>query len=160
MVDSMSATSRRLRPRHQPNAPGGLVEHRGGQPRQQRHPFRQSGGEVQFPVHRAPRDRSDMGPQADEIGQLVEHLVLDDRRFEVGDEDPLAASVRRLDQHIDRRIADHLPGSRFGRLRVGIAQRQVARGAGREPVGRADRQRPCERRDDLRQITPGAGSGD
>ena len=50
----------------------------------------------------------------DEIGQLVEHLVLDDRRFEIGDEQPLAAPLERLHDNVDRGIADRFARGAFG----------------------------------------------
>ena len=106
-----------------------------GRPRNSATRSAQRGGKIEFAVHRAPGDLGDMGAQADEIGQLVEHLVLDDRRFQIGDEHPLAPLRRRLHQHIDRRVADHRPRRRFGGCRI------VARAAGRR-----QRRAPANRR--------------
>ena len=72
----------RPRPRHQPDARGGFVEHGGGQALQQRDPFGERGGEIEFAIHRPPGDLGDMRAQPDEIGQLLEHLVLDDRQLD------------------------------------------------------------------------------
>jgi hypothetical protein len=78
-----------------------------------------------------------MGAPPDEIGQLVEHLVLDDRRLEVGDEDALAAAGRRLDQRINRGAADRLSGGRLGRLPTDAGEDEVAGRAGGEPIRHA-----------------------
>ena len=69
------------------------------------------------------------GAQADEIGQLVEHLVLDDRRFEIGDEQPLAAPCERLHDHVDRGLADRLARGAFGH-----GGRDAARAEDRTPL--------------------------
>ena len=109
---------------------GGLVEHRRGQALQHEDALGERGGEIEFAVHRPPGDLGDMGAQPDEIRQLVEHLVLDDRRFEIGDEHPLAAAGGRLDQR---------HRSRRRRSPRGRQLRPLCRAMPRE---RADR-RPC-----------------
>ncbi len=107
---------REQRPRagHDPNALGRIVEHRNRQTPQQRHPFAEGGGEIELAVHRPPRDLGDLGAQTDEIGQLVEHLILDDRRFEIGDEQPLAAPLEGLHDNVDRGLADRFARGAFG----------------------------------------------
>ena len=75
-----------------------------------------------------------MGAQTDKIGQLVEHLVFDDRRFEIGDKNPLAAPLRRLHQHVDRGSADRLPRGRLGLGRLAVREKKIAGQPGREPV--------------------------
>ncbi len=125
------------RARHQPDARRSLVERRSGQPFQQRHPLRQRRGKIEFAIHRAPGDLGDMPPQADEIGEFVEHFILDDRRFEIGDEDALAPARRRLHQHVDRRAADRRAGRRLGLLCIVGGEGEIAGDARRQPIGPA-----------------------
>ncbi len=105
-----SVASERARPRHQPNMCRGLVEHGLRQARQQGDPLGEGCDKIEFAIHRPPRDLGDLGPQPDEIGQFLEHLVFDDGRFQVGDEHPLAPPLAGLDHDIDRRVADRLAG--------------------------------------------------
>jgi len=63
-----------------------------------------------------------MRAQAEELGQLVEHLVLDDRRFHVGDQQPLATMGDGLNDGVNRPIAQHGAGRRRG---LGVRDRQV-----------------------------------
>ena len=131
-----------------------FVEHRDRQTPQQRDPFGEGGGEIEFAVHRAPRDLGDLRAHADEIGQLVEHLVLDDRQFEIGDEQPLAAPLRRLHDNVDRGIADRVARGAFGRIGRDAAEREVARHSRREPIGfAADFQGAGDRGGDVGQHT-------
>jgi tRNA dimethylallyltransferase len=58
-------------------------------------------GEVDLAVHGAPSDRRNLWAKPDGLGKLVEHLVLDDRRLQIGDEEPFAPSRRRLNENID-----------------------------------------------------------
>ena len=123
------------RARHYPDAPCRVFKHRYRQTFQQRDPFGERGGEIEFAVHRAPRDLGDLRAQADKIGQLVEHLVFDDRRFEIGDEHPLAPPLPRLHDDVDRGVADNVARGAFGRVGRDAAEREVARHSRREPVG-------------------------
>jgi len=75
--------------------------------------------------------------QAEEVGELVEHLVLDHRRFHVGDEQPLAPAVGRDEHGID---AGHTQTADRRTL-----ERDVAGDLGCEPVGRADVGTPARR---------------
>ena len=59
-----------------------------------------------------------MRAHAEEIGQLLEHFVLDDRRLEIGDEKPFPAPARRLNHHVDGLVADRRPRRRLGSHRV------------------------------------------
>ena len=122
------------RPRHQPDPACRLIEHPHRQALQQRDPFGQRGGEIELAIHRAPGDLGDMSAQADKIGQLVEHLVFDDRRFEIGDKNPLAAPLRRLHQDVDQGIADRLPGRYLGPGHLAAREKKIAGQPGREPV--------------------------
>ena len=132
-----------------------------GQAFQERDALGERGGEIDFAIHRPPGDLGDMGAPPDEIGQFVEHLVLDDGRFEIGDEHALAAAGRRLDHDVDRGAADRPAGSSVGRLPGDAGEAQIAGRAGGEPVRRAgERQRRGQRGDQIGQATRGAGSGD
>ncbi len=95
----------------------------------------EGGGEIDFAVHRAPGDRRDLIADPEHRAQLVEHLVFDDRRFEVGDEQPFAPAGRRLHQHVDRGLADrrahdlgdHLGGGGVDEDVAGLRRRQPHR---------------------------------
>jgi tRNA dimethylallyltransferase len=100
-----------------------------------------------------------MRTQAEEIGELVEHLVLDHRRLHVGDEEPLAPPGFGLDDTIDRRRGDQPGGHPGGVIGVAFGDREVAGDPGREPV-RANPQRGAERGDDTGEIALPAGPGD
>ena len=110
----------RSRPRGQADMRRGLVEDPGFGSRQQRDTGFERLGEIDLAVHRPPGDLGDA--RADPVGQrqLVEHLVLDDRRFEIGDEQQFAPPGFRLDQEIDGRDAERGArnfGDRRGALR-------------------------------------------
>jgi tRNA dimethylallyltransferase len=64
------------------------------------------GGEGDLAIHGAPGDRRHLGAKPNGLGKLVEHLVLDDRRLQIGDEKPFAPSCRRLNENIDLRATD------------------------------------------------------
>ena len=128
-----AAQGRDQRPRagHRPDAGGGLAQHAFGQPAQQCHPLGERADEIDLAIHRPPCYLGDMRAQPEKIGQLLEHLVLDDRRFEIGDEQALAAPFSRLHHDIDG-----LSGDRRARRRLGDAG-DVAGDAARQPVDAA-----------------------
>ena len=71
---------------------------------------------------------------AEDHGQFVEHLVFDDRRFEIGDEQPLAPPGGRLDQDIDRGVAaNNVARGAVDRRRVRGIDNEIAGLARREP---------------------------
>ncbi len=136
------------RPGTQPNSRRRLVENAGLGPGQQGDAGLEGGGEIDLAVHRPAGDRGDPRAEAEDRRQLVEHLVFDDRRFEIGDEHLLAPPRRWLDQDIDPAGADH--GARRDGQRRGVRcfENQVAGFVRREPdrEGR-DRQRRGDRGD-------------
>ena len=73
------------------------------EPLQQPDPLVQGAGEVDLAVHGARGDAGDLLAQAQKLGQLVQHLVLDHGRFHVGHEQLLAPARRRHDHRVDRR---------------------------------------------------------
>ena len=83
--------------------------------------------------------------------------------FEIGDEQPLAPPGDRLNQDIDRRIADGRARRRHDRPRLGGIDEQVAGFVRREPVGLGpDRQRVADLGRELGKtpIEPGGDQGD
>ncbi len=133
-------------PRIQPNTRRHLVENAGLDPGQQGDAGLERGGEINLAVHCPAGDRGNPWAEAEDQRQLVEHLVFDDRRFEIGDEQPLAPLRRRLNQDIDRAVADD--GARGGGERRGVrgVENEIAGFVRREPDrGGSDRQRRGDR---------------
>jgi tRNA dimethylallyltransferase len=99
-------------------------------------------------------------PAPDEIGELVEHFILDDRRFHIGDEEALAPICGRLNQNIDFGIADHGARGRLGERRAGRIENKIA-GIVRQPGWLA---RNSGRAGDCAcqagQVLPAAGASD
>ncbi len=140
---------RLARSRRQPNAPCGLVEEAVLHPFEQADPRLERRDKADLAVHRAPGDLGDPRPDAVQGGELVEHFVLDDGRFEVGDQQQLAPLRRGLNQAIDLRRADRGARRGFDRGGVGGVEDEFAclpRGepagldAGSEPGGDGRRQ--------------------
>jgi tRNA dimethylallyltransferase len=151
----------RARPRHQSDACRGVFKNGGRHAPQQGDALFESGDKVDLAVHRLTGDLGDFRPQLEEIGEFVEHLVLDHRRFQVGDEQPLAAVLRRLDYDIDGGIANDPPGNLFGGCGPRAVEHKIASLVGGEPQRRAaSRQRLCDHGGDARQRGPGAFGGD
>ena len=119
-------------PRSQPDTAGRLFEHVIRQTREQTDACLERGGEVEFSIHRAAGDFRDFLPEPDEIGELVEHFILDDRRFHIGDEETLAPICGRLNQNVDFGIADHGACGRLGERRAGRIENKIA-GIVRQP---------------------------
>ena len=94
-----------------------------------------------------------MRAHAEEIGQLLEHLVLDDCRLEVGDEQAFLASGRRLNHDVDWPVADDRSRRRLN-LRRAALRHDVA-GRRRQPIDLA-----AERGGAAAQRGLGAQSGD
>ena len=137
-----------------------LVDDGRVEPGQQRDASLERGDEVDFRVHCPAGDFRNARANAEDPAKLVEHLVFDDRRFEIGGEQPLAPLSRRLDQDIDRGVADHAARGRGDRARVQRIEYQIAGLAGREPDGvRLDRQRRGDSGGEARKLGTG-GAGD
>ncbi len=141
-----------------------LVENAGLDPGQQRDAGLKRGGKVDFAIHRPPGDRGNPRAEPEDQRQLIEHLVFDDRRFEVGDEQLLAPARRRLNQDVDPAGTDD--GTRAGGESRGILPRVEDQFAGfvrREPDRRGrDRQRHGDRGGVVPQaaIASGADQGE
>ena len=138
-------------PEIQPDPRRRLVENAGLDPGQQGDAGLERRDEIDLAVHRPAGDRGDPRAEAEDQRQFVEHLVFDDRRFEIGDEQPLAPLRRRLNQDIDRAGADD--GARGGGERRGVrgVENEIAGFVRREPDrGGPDRQRGGDRGDVVR----------
>jgi tRNA dimethylallyltransferase len=94
------------RSRGQADPPRCLFEDRRVDPGQQANAGLERGDKVDLPVHRSAGNFGNARADAEHHAKFVEHFVFDDRRFEIGDEQPLAPLSRRLDQKIDRSRAD------------------------------------------------------
>jgi tRNA dimethylallyltransferase len=126
----------RARARREAHPRPGLFQHAFLHAGEQRDARLERAHEIDLAVHRPPRDRRNSGAQPEEIGELVEHLVLDDRRFEIGDEQALAAVRRGLHDEVDRRPADQGARLRFDRRPVLEVEGEVAGLAAAEPIER------------------------
>ena len=94
----------RPRARHQADARARPRRARSpGRPRSSATRSSSAADEIDLAVHRPPRNRRRHAPEAEEIGQLVEHLVLDDRRFDDRRRGAACAARRRLRHEVDRR---------------------------------------------------------
>jgi tRNA dimethylallyltransferase len=151
----------RTRTRHRADAGRGLVENRDRQALQQRDALFEGGDEADLAVHRLSSDLGDLRPQSEEVGEFVEHLVFDDRRFHVGDEQPLAPLPRRLDHDIDRGLANDPPGNPLGGCGFDTINHKVAGLVGSEPTRcAASGQGLGDRDSDGGNGGPGAFGGD
>jgi tRNA dimethylallyltransferase len=136
----------------------GFGENFGLGPGQQRNPGGECLGEVDFAVHRPPGDLGDLRPEPEDCPQFVEHLVFDDCRFEVGDEQPLAPAGNRLQQIVDRCLADDRPHRPLDRRRIVGFEENVAGLHNRKPDGGGrDFERFADRGGNARQTGIGTG---
>jgi tRNA dimethylallyltransferase len=83
-------------------------------------------GEVDFAVHSAAGDFGDLLASPDELAEFVEHFILDDRRFEIGDEKSFAPRCQGLDDVIDRCIPDRGTGSLLNGLKGNCIEDEIA----------------------------------
>ena len=138
------------RSRHQTNPSGGLIENAGLDPGQQRDASLERGDKVDLCIHRLAGDLGNMRANAEDQGQFVEHLVFDNRRFEIGNEEPLAPLRRRLDQDIDRGADDDGAHGFDDRRRVQRIENKIAGLVRRKPDGLGfDRKRLGDRRGEV-----------
>jgi tRNA dimethylallyltransferase len=121
-------------------------EHATFNSREQRDPRLECGCEVDLAVHRAPGNFGDLRANPNEIREFVDHLVLDDRRFQIGDQQAFAPCRQRLNDGIDRRAADDRAHGFLGGRWVDYVENKIAgltRGepdrCGRDPGSVGDR---------------------
>jgi hypothetical protein len=153
------------RPRVQPDAGGGPLEDPAIGAGEKLDPFLERRGEVDLAVHRPSRDLRDARPQCQELGEFVQHLVLDDRRFEVGDEEAPLAPGGRLQHEVDRGTAEDGARRRRERSRLGRRSRrlegEIAGFAGSQPDRRRrTRQDGADRGGGVGQRGSARGAGD
>ncbi len=115
-----------------------LVHHAGVEAGEKLHALAKGGLEGDFAAHRAFGDFGDLLLQPDEIGQFIDAFLLDHGRIHVGEQKPLAASLDRLDENIDRCVAKTEAEHRDRRSAIG--------GVGESGVGAIAMSRAgCER---------------
>jgi len=120
-------------PRGEPDADGGFGEHSSLDSGQQADPGGERLGEIDLAIHRTSRDLGYQGADAEDRPEFVEHLVFDDRRFEIGNEQPLAPARYGLEQYVYRLVPDDVarnPLDRTGRRGHG---EDIARLGARQP---------------------------
>jgi tRNA dimethylallyltransferase len=151
----------RGRTRRQANPRRRFFEHPNLHPPEERDARLERGREVDLAVHRLPGDFGNPAANPEAFGQLVEHLVLDDRRFEIGNEDPFAPSGARLEENIDPGAVDYGPRRFFDWPRTARVEDEIAGLAGGEPVRFGpDPQGRGDRRDEAGETRPAADPGD
>ncbi len=142
----------------QPNPGGRLGEDTHLGPGQQSDAGSEGGGEIDLTVHRPASDLGNFRAEPEDRSQLVQHLVFDDRRFEIGDQQPLAPPGDGLDQNVDRRFADDRADRFRDRFRVWGVEEQIAGFFGGKPQGPGrDRQRLARRGCEREKTAIGAG---
>ena len=101
--------------------------------------------ESDLAAHGALGDAGDFVAQPDLGGQLVDAFLLDQGGIHVGDEEPLAAEVRRHDVHVDRPVPQRRAGggqrTASARLRTGISQASPGESQSGSPGSRPGRRR-------------------
>ena len=119
------------------------------------------GDEVDLAIHRAAGDFRDLRANPKAFGEFVEHLVLDDRRLEIGNEQAFAASRGWLHENIDSGAFDQRARGFLGSYRAGYVEDEITGLTRRQPVRLGpDPQRRRDRRGEARQARPAAGPGD
>jgi tRNA dimethylallyltransferase len=145
----------------QPNPLSHFLKHLDPRTLKQRDASFERSDKIDFPVHRALGDFSNWQPNPKAFGEFIEHLVLDDRRFQIGDEEPFASPRIRLNEHIDAGITDEGACRRLDMLGAGRPQHKIAGLARRQPAWLgpdSEGHRNC--RSEVRQIRTAAGPSD
>ena len=147
-------------PRSQPDKAGRVFKNVIRQTREQTDASLERGAEVELSIHRAAGNFRDFSPEPDEIGELVEHFILDNRRFHIGDQETLAPVRNRLNQNVDFGIADHLACGRLGERGAGRIENKIA-GVVRQP-GRLPRNPggAGDRASQMGKVLPPTGASD
>ena len=105
---------------------GGLFDNARIDPGQQRDAGLECGDKVDIPVHRPAGNFGDLRADAEDQGQFVEHLVFDDRQFEVGNEQVFAPPDGRLNQDVDRVAANNAARGAGDHRRVRGVDKKIA----------------------------------
>jgi len=149
------------RPRGQPYPRGCFFQRPNLHPAEQRDARLERGRKVDLAIHRAPGNFSNPGANSEAFGQLVEHFVLDDRRFQIGDEQPLAPSIAGLNQNIDPGTVDQGARRFLDLPRADRVEDEIAGLTGGKPVRLGpDPQARGNPRSEAEKTGPAAESGD
>jgi tRNA dimethylallyltransferase len=144
----------------QPNPCSRLLERPYLHPLEQRDASFERGNKVDLAIHRATGNFRNLRPNPKAFSELVEHLVLNDRRLQVGDEELLAPPYGRLNENIDRKALDQGARRHLGTPRVGRVEEEITGLTRGQPVGLgSDPQRRRNRPDEAWQARPSASSG-
>ena len=122
------------RPWRQPDLRHRVLQHPRTHSLEQCNASFERGDEVDLAIHRAARDLRDLRANPETFGELVEHLVFDDRRFEIGDEQPFAAPRNRLHENVDLGGLDQGARRLFSSRRTSRLENEITGFTGGEPV--------------------------
>ena len=118
----------------QPNLLSHFLKHLDPRTLEKRDTSFERSDEVDLAIHRALGDFSNWQPNPEAFGEFVEHLVLDDRRFQISDEELFASPRSWLNEHIDAGITDKGACRRLGMLRIGHPEHEIAGLTWRQPA--------------------------
>jgi tRNA dimethylallyltransferase len=145
----------------QPNPYSRFLEHPCLHPLEQRDASFERGNEVDLAIHRTMGDFSNQRPNPKAFGELVEHLVLNNRRLQIGDEELFASSHGRLNENIDRSAFDQGARRHLGAPRASRVEEEITGLTRGQPVGLGpDPQVRRDRPGEAWQARPAASSGD
>jgi hypothetical protein len=106
-------------------------------------------------------DFSNPRPNPKTFGELVEHLVLNNRRLQIGDEELFAPPYGRLNENIDCSLIDQGARRRLGAPRASRVEEEITGLTRGQPVGLGpDPQGRSNRPGEPWQARPAASSGD
>jgi tRNA dimethylallyltransferase len=151
----------RTRTRNQPDPTGSFLEHVRVHSLEELHTSFERSGKVNLAIHCLPRDFRNSWSEPERFGKLIQHLILDNRRFKIGDEQPLASAHDRLNENIDRRTDDRRAGQVLSSPRIGRIENEIAGLPRREPERlAAEPERLDDRCNDVRQPPAAARARD
>ena len=117
--------------------------------------------EVDLAIHCPAGDFGNSRAKPEGLGELFEHLILDNRQLKIGDKKPLAPRGSGLNENIDRRAIDQGTRGFFGLRRMGIIKDEVAGLRCSEPDWlAADAQGLGDHRDEAGEARPAASASD
>jgi tRNA dimethylallyltransferase len=123
----------RARTWRQPNLRSSFLEHPSPRSLEKGDAGFERRDEVDFPIHRSASDFSNSRPNPEAFSKLIEHLVLDDRRLQIGHEKLFATPRDRLHQGIDPGAFDQKPGSLLDSHRVSRVENEITSFAWGQP---------------------------
>ena len=90
-------------------------------------------GEIDLAIHCPPSDLGYRGADAEDRPEFVEHLVFDDRRFEIGNEQPLAPARHGLEQYVYPLVPNDIARNPLDRIGRRGHDEDIARLGARQP---------------------------